>query len=52
MEGFCLFFGGLLGELLIFSVVPGLAELLYNVLMQLLWRVMLKNEENLKGSEP
>ncbi len=29
-----------------------MAELLCNVLMQLLWRVMLRNDENLKGSEP
>jgi len=29
-----------------------LAELLCNVLMQSLWRVMLRNDENLKGSEP
>jgi hypothetical protein len=35
-----------------FSATPGLAELLCNVLMQLLSRVMLRNEENLNGSEP
>jgi hypothetical protein len=52
MEGFLLGFGGLLGKLLIFLLRQCLVELLCDVLMQLLWRVMLRNYENLKGSEP
>jgi hypothetical protein len=50
--GVLLVFGRAAWRVADFSAAPSLAELLCNVLMQWLWRVMLRNEENLKGSEP
>ncbi len=51
-KGFCFVLAAAWRVADFFPLRQCFAELLCNVLMQLLWRVMLKNDENLKGSEP